>query len=134
MKIYKYNILKLSSFLKYTFKKLRIRSGLTLLLLFVHQSLFAQAAEIETSSFSYSDFLVVMLIILIATIFIGLEILGDPKYVTLNTVQNKSQVVANSFISPGYVFEKNVTTKFKIAVYSAGLLLVVYAVLLFLMF
>ncbi len=101
-------------------------------MLFVHQSLFAQVAEIETGSFAYSDFLVVILIILIAAIFIGLEIFGDPKYeykyeMPINTVSDSIKISE-------YFFEKSVTTKLKVAVYSACLLLVIYAALVLLMF
>lgn len=134
MKIYIYNTSKLPAFLKNTFSKLRIRSVLTLLILFVHQSLFAQVAEIETGSFAYSDFLVVVLVLLIATIFIGLEIYGDPKYESLNQIQSKPQTISDLSGSIGYVFEKNISTKLRIAIFSVSILLVMYAVLVFFMF
>jgi len=103
-------------------------------MLFVHQSLFAQVAEIETGSFAYSDLLLAVLVLLVATIFIGLGILDDPKYQYVAPVTDKSQIVSDSFISTGYVFEKNVSTKLKIAVISTGLLVVVYAFIVLLMF
>lgn len=110
------------------------KSGLTILILLFQQSLFAQGTGMETNSDVYSNFIVVLVILLISSVFIGLEILGDPKYESKNTVQiNKSVTQSKLFLTPGYEFDKNLTGKLTIALYSAGLLVVIYAVLVLLM-
>jgi hypothetical protein len=135
LKTYNYSKLNLPAFSLRALRKLTNRSAFTILILLFQQSLFAQNKVIETNPDAYSNFIVVLVILLISSIFIGLEILGDPKYESQNNFRyNNPEVMSTPLIGSGYVFEKNLTSKLTIALYSAGLLVVIYAVLVFLMF
>jgi|GEM_PF-2054783 len=131
LKTYNFNLSRPLTILKSTLGKLKIKSILTIFLFFIHQSvLFAQNSKPESGFDTYSQFLIVTLIILVASIFIGLEKFDDPKYVYKYSIQGNA--VSDSIKIPEYYFEKNVTTKLKIAVYITGLLLVMYAALVLL--
>ena len=113
------------------FGKLITRSGLIILLLSFQQTTYAQTVNAETNSDMYSNFLIVALILLVASVFIGLEILGDPKYESLSNKQLNPSV---SIQSPEFELDKSITGKLRIIFYVAGLLLLMNAVLILLMF
>ncbi|HQY20031.1 MAG TPA: hypothetical protein PK294_10375 [Ignavibacteria bacterium] len=135
MKTYNSILFKLTAFVKLIIGKLQIRSILIILLLFVHETLFAQNEILETGLFTYSDFIVIILILLIATVFIGMEKFDDPKYEIQNQIPyNNSQVITDSFISQDNVFDKSVFSKLKIAVFITCILLIMYAALMLISF
>lgn len=117
-----------------TFRKLTTRSGFIILFLSFQQTLFSQTVDAEANTDMYSNFLIAALIILVASIFIGLEILGDPKYESIETTGSKQFNPAVSIQSTAFEFDKNITGKLKIAFYFAGILLLMNAVLILLMF
>lgn len=111
------------------------KTCLTVVILLMHQSLFAQAAATETNPDHYTHLLLAIVILLFATIFIGLDILGDPKYETHSVLQVKTPAISDRSIQvAGDDVLDSVKGEFKIAYYATGLLLVIYAVLIFLMF
>lgn len=117
-----------------TFRKLITGSGLIILLLSLQQTLYAQTVNAETNTDMYSNFLIAALIILVASIFIGLEILGDPKYESVENTGSRQLNPAVSIQSTAIEFDRNITGKLKIAFYFACILLLMNAVLILLMF
>ncbi|MBK8980995.1 MAG: hypothetical protein IPM38_01455 [Ignavibacteria bacterium] len=124
---------------KFKIKHLKKRitiPGLTLLILLIqHTALFAQSKTPDSDSNLYPTFLLIFLIALISSIFIGLEILDDPKYESQDTIQvNHSISVSDLVTDSGNELYSKLKGEFSIAYYFTGVLLIVYGVILFVMY
>lgn len=110
-------------------------SGVVFVISLLHQSLFAQTVNVESSADAYSNYLLVILVLLVTTIFIGLEILGNPRYESPDVIPvNGLKGGSASFINPEFVLDKKITNMLGMVIYISGILVILYAVLLWFMF
>ncbi len=124
---------------KLKIKQLKIRIIkilFTICIVFIqHSALFAQSKTPESESDFYPTFLLIFITLIISSIFIGLEILGDPKYESDASVQvvNKIRTVPDSMIDSQSELFNNLKSVFNFAYYFTVLLLVIHVIIFFMM-
>ena len=117
-------------------KMLTFKNIVTTLFIFfiLQQSVFAQSANKEAGMDTYSQFLIAMVIILIATLFIGLEILSNPKYeIKESTIKKKKINMIVSSVNVEYEIENKIIYLLKIGFFNIIILSLLYLLIIILM-
>ncbi|HAY33545.1 MAG TPA: hypothetical protein DCY06_05370 [Bacteroidetes bacterium] len=122
---------------KFKIKHLKIRiikTLFTLSIVFIqHSASFAQSKPpvAESDSDFYPTFLLIFITLIISSIFIGLEILGDPKYESDASVQvvNNIRTVPDSMNDSQIELFNNSKSVFNFAYYFTVLLLAIHVII-----
>jgi len=121
--------------IKHLKKRITIPVLTLLIILIRHSALFAQSKIPESDTNLYPTFLLVFVIVIISSIFIGLEILGDQKYESADIIQSGHSIsVPATAADSGNEIYNNLKGEFSIAYYFTFVLLFVYGVILLLMY